>query len=110
MLNMKTQTMTLWTDYLAEQEHLMEMIKELSRTELRTTVLREVLADCDIHGQTAHREIAGNISCCQCSEEKRMRDNSERLKTDRGIMRALMLAKMKAKGVSANMGRFSEWQ
>lgn len=88
----------------------MEIIKELSRIDLGTMVLREVLADCDIHGQTAHREIAGDINCCQCNEEKRVRDNEERLKTDRGIMRALMLAKMKAKGVSANMGRFSDWQ
>lgn len=88
----------------------MEIIKELSRIELGTTVIREVLADCAIHGQTKHREIRGQIDCCQCSEEKRVLANEERLKTDRGIMRALMLAKMKAKGVSANMGRFSEWQ
>ncbi|MGP5546232.1 ATP-binding protein [Psychrobacter alimentarius] len=88
----------------------MEIIRELSRIELGTMVIREVLANCDVHGQTAHREIAGDINCCQCNEEKRIRDNEERLKTDRVIMRALMLAKMKAKGVSANMGRFSEWQ
>ena len=88
----------------------MEIIKELSRIELGATVIREVLADCDVHGQTSHREIAGKITCCQCSEEKRLLANEERLKTDRGIMRALMLAKMKNKGVSANMGRFSEWR
>lgn len=88
----------------------MKIIKELSRIELGTTVIREVLTDCDVHGQTTHREIAGKISCCQCNEEKRVRDNENRLETDRSIMRALMLAKMKNKGVSANMGRFSEWR
>ena len=88
----------------------MEIIKELSRIELGAMVIREILADCTIHGQTKHRDIRGQVDCCQCSEEKRVLANEERLKTDRGIMRALMLAKMKAKGVSANMGRFSEWQ
>ena len=88
----------------------MEIIKELSRIELGAMVIREVLADCTIHGQTKHRDIRGQVDCCQCSEEKRVLANEERLKTDRGIMRALMLAKMKAKGVSANMGRFSDWE
>lgn len=88
----------------------MEIIKEISRIELGTTVLREVLADCDFHGQSTHREIVGKIKCCQCSEEKRIRDNEKRLKTDRSIMRALMVAKMETKGVSANIGRFNEWQ
>lgn len=88
----------------------MEIIKELSRIELGAMVIREILADCTIHGQTKHRDIRGQVDCCQCSEEKRVLANEERLKTDRGIMRALMLAKMKAKGVSANMGRFSDWE
>lgn len=88
----------------------MEVIKELSRIDLGETVVREVLVECEVHGQALHREIAGKINCCACSEDKRIRDNEERLKTDRGIMRALMLTKMKAKGVSANMGRFSEWR
>lgn len=88
----------------------MEIIKELSRIELGTTIIREVLADCEIHGQTDHREIAGKMNCCQCSEEKRVLANEERLKTDRGIMRALMVGKMKAKGVNASMGCFSDWE
>ena len=88
----------------------MEIIKELSRIELGAMVIREVLADCDLHGQTKHREIRGQIDCCQCSEDMRRKNNEERLKADRGIMRALMLAKMKAKGISASMGRFSDWE
>ena len=88
----------------------MSIIKELSRIEFGTVLIRELLADCDIHGQTEHREINGKMDCCQCSEHKRITVSAKRLEIERGIMRALMLAKMKTKGVSAIMGRFSEWQ
>lgn len=88
----------------------MNVTKELSRIELGSMVIRELMIDCDIHGHTKHREINGQIDCCQCSEDMRLKNNEERLKTDFSIMRAIMLAKMKEKGVSANMGRFSEWR
>ena len=88
----------------------MNAIKELSRIDLGAMVIREVMTDCDIHGQTKHREINGQIDCCQCSEDMRLKNNEKRLKTDRDIMRALMLTKMKTKGVCANMERFSDWQ
>lgn len=88
----------------------MNIIKELSRVEFGGMVMRELLTDCDIHGQTKHREINGQIDCCQCSEDMRLKNNAIRLKADREIMRALMLTKMKTKGVCANMGRFSDWQ
>lgn len=88
----------------------MKVIKELSRFELGSMVIRELMIDCNIHGHTKHREINGQIDCCQCSEDMRLKNNEERLKTDFSIMRAIMLAKMKEKGVSANMGRFSEWR
>lgn len=88
----------------------MSVIKELSRIDLGAMVIRELITDCDIHGQTKHREINGQIDCCQCSEDMRLKNNAGRLKADRDIMRALMLAKMKTKGVCANMGRFSDWQ
>lgn len=88
----------------------MKTIKELSRIELGTMVIRELMTDCDIHGQTKHREINGQIDCCQCSEDMRLKNNEERLKTDRDILRALMIARMKTKGVSPSMGRFSDWQ
>jgi len=88
----------------------MNVTKELSRIELGSMVIRELMIDCNIHGHTKHREINGQIDCCQCSEDMRLKNNEERLKTDFSIMRAIMLAKMKEKGVSANMGRFSEWR
>lgn len=88
----------------------MNVTKELSRIELGSMVIRELMIDCDIHGHTKHREINGQIDCCQCSEDMRLKNNEERLKTDFSIMRAIMLATMKEKGVSANMGRFSEWR
>ena len=88
----------------------MKTVKELSRIELGTTVVRELLTDCTIHGQTAHREIAGKIDCLQCSEDKRLKNNEERLKIDRINMRALMISKMEKNGVSASSGRFSDWQ
>lgn len=88
----------------------MNAIKELSRIDLGAMVIREVMTDCDIHGQTKHRDINGQIDCCECSENMRLNNNAERLKADRDIMRALMLAKMKTKGVSTNMGRFIDWQ
>ena len=88
----------------------MKTVKELSRIELGTTVVRELLTDCTIHGQTAHREIAGKIACLQCSEDKRLKNNADRLKIDRINMRALMISVMGKKGVSASLGRFSDWQ
>lgn len=88
----------------------MKTVKELSRIELGTTVVRELLTDCTIHGQTAHREIAGKVDCLQCSEDKRLRNNADRLKIDRINMRALMLSVMDKKGISASLGRFSDWQ
>lgn len=88
----------------------MNVIKELSRIEFGGMVIRELLADCDIHGQKKHREINGQIDCYQCSEDMRFKNNATRLKADREIMRALMLTKMKTKGVCANTGRFSDWQ
>lgn len=88
----------------------MKTVKELSRIELGTTVVRGLLTDCTIHGQTEHREIAGKIDCLQCSEDKRLKNIEERLKIDRMNMRALMISKMKKKGVSASLGRFSDWQ
>lgn len=88
----------------------MNIIKELSRVEFGGMVIRELLADCNIHGHTKHREINGQNDCCQCSEDMRLKNNEKRLKTDRDIMRALMLTKMKTKGVCANMERFSDWQ
>jgi len=88
----------------------MNVTKELSRIELGSMVIRELMIDCNIHGHTKHREINGQIDCCQSSEDMRLKNNEERLKTDFSIMRAIMLAKMKEKGVSANMGRFSEWR
>lgn len=88
----------------------MKVIKELSRFEFGDVLMRELLTDCDIHGQTKHREINGQIDCYQCSEDMRLKNNEKRLKADRDIMRALMLAKMKTKGVCAHMSRFSDWQ
>ena len=88
----------------------MKTVKELSRIELGTTVVRELLTDCTIHGQTAHREIAGKVDYLQCSEDKRLRNNADRLKIDRINMRALMLSVMDKKGISASLGRFSDWQ
>lgn len=88
----------------------MNVIKELSRIEFGGMVIRELLADCNIHGHTKHREINGQNDCYQCSEDMHLKNNAERLKADRDIMRALMLAKMKIKGVSANMGRFTDWR
>jgi len=88
----------------------MNAIKELSRIDLGAMVIREVMTDCDIHGQTKHRKINGQIDCCQCSEDMRLKNNAGRLKADRDIMRALMLSKMKIKGVSASMGRFTDWR
>lgn len=88
----------------------MKNVKELSRMELGTMVVRELLTDCSVHGQTEHREIAGRIDCLQCSEDKRLKNIEERLKIDRINMRALMISKMKKKGVSVSLGRFSDWQ
>lgn len=88
----------------------MKTVKELSRIKIGATVIRELMTDCPVHGQTEHREISGKVDCLQCSEDKRLKNNEDRLKIDRINMRALMISVMEKKGVSASLGRFSDWQ
>lgn len=88
----------------------MKAVKELSRIKIGATVIRELMTDCPVHGQTEHREISGKVDCLQCSEDKRLKNNEDRLKIDRINMRALMISVMEKKGVSASLGRFSDWQ
>ena len=88
----------------------MEIVEELSRVEFDSVLLRELIIDCDIHGRTKHLDLNGHISCYQCSEDNRLVAAAERLTIDLGVMKALMTAKMTEKGVSVNMGRFSDWQ
>ena len=88
----------------------MEIVEELSRVEFDSVLLRELIIDCDIHGRTKHLDLNGHISCYQCSEDNRLVAAAKRLTIDLGVMKALMAAKMTEKGVSVNMGRFSDWQ
>lgn len=88
----------------------MEIIKELSRVEFGSVLLRELIIDCNTHGQTKHLDINGSIECYQCNDVRITTDKAERLKIDSQNMKALMTTKMILKGVSMNKGRFSDWQ
>ena len=88
----------------------MEIIKELSRVEFGSVLLRELIIDCNMHGQTKHLDINGNIDCYQCNDVRITTAKAERLKIDSQNMEALMTTKMISKGVSLNKGRFSDWQ
>ena len=88
----------------------MKTIKELSRVEIGNYVIRELMTECDTHGQIEHREINGQIHCCQCKEEKLLSDNAERNELEKINMRAILLSKMRTKGVSTTMVIFSGWQ
>ena len=88
----------------------MEIIKELSRVEFGSVLLRELIIDCNTHGQTKHLDINGSIECYQCNDVRITTDKAERLKIDSQNMKALMTTKMISKGVSINKGRFSDWQ
>lgn len=88
----------------------MEIIKELSRVEFGSVLLRELIIDCNRHGQTKHLDINGNIDCYQCNDVRITTAKAERLKIDSQNMEALMTTKMISKGVSLNKGRFSDWQ
>lgn len=88
----------------------MEIIKELSRVEFGSVLLRELIIDCNTHGQTKHLDINGSIECYQCNDVNITTAKAERLKIDNQNMKALMTTKMISKGVSINKGRFSDWQ
>ena len=87
----------------------MEIIKELSRVEFGSVLLRELIIDCNTHGQTKHLDINGSIECYQCNDVRITTAKAERLKIDSQNMKALMTTKMISKGVSINKGRFSDW-
>ncbi|WP_351118851.1 ATP-binding protein [Psychrobacter sp. SMN/5/1215-MNA-CIBAN-0208] len=88
----------------------MEIIKELSRVEFGSVLLRELIIDCSTHGQTKHRDVNGSIECCKCNDAKINKARDKRLKIDSQNMKALMTTKMISKGVSLNKGSFSDWQ
>ncbi len=75
----------------------MKVTKELSRIVLGEIVIRELMTDCDIHGQTKHRDINGNIDCCQCSDDKLHLASAERRKIEKRSMRELLTSKMKSR-------------
>lgn len=88
----------------------MEIIKELSRVEFGSVLLRELIIDCNTHGHTKHRDVNGSIECYQCSDTKMKKDKDKQQEIDSQNMKALMTTKMVSKGVSINKGRFSDWQ
>ena len=88
----------------------MEIIRELSRVEFGSVLLRELIIDCNTHGQTKHRDVNGSIECYQCNDAKIKKARDEQQKIDSQNMKALMNTKMISKGVSINKGRFSDWQ
>ena len=88
----------------------MEIIKELSRVEFGSVLLRELIIDCNTHGQTKHLDINGSIGCYKCNDAEMKKDRDKQQKIYSQNMKALMTTKMISKGVSLNKGRFSDWQ
>lgn len=87
----------------------MKITKKLPKVEVGSRFLRNLLTDCNIHGRTKHLDLNGSIECYKCNDARIKIARDKRLKIDSQSMKALMTIKMISKGVSVNMGRFSDW-
>lgn len=88
----------------------MEITKKLPKVEVGSRFLRDLLTDCNTHGRTKHLDLNGSIECYKCNDARIKIARDKRLKIDSQSMKALMTTKMISKGISVNMGHFSDWQ